>query len=125
MRYLKQFESVDELKLIRDYIKSCFVDFLDEENEYFFNEELDSSPTCKVFYLFEIFIEIPKLDFHRYNGDFESLKSTVMDNVSKYTEIIERIDENINKVRIKYNDFEYKITPESEDFLHLEITRNK
>lgn len=125
MKYLKHFENVDELKSIRDYIALCFVDFLDEENEYFFNVELDIDDKCSVFYLFEIFIEVPKLDFHSYNGDFDSLKSKVMNDVSKYTEIIERIEDNINKVRIKYNDFDYKVTPESEDLLHLEITRNK
>lgn len=121
MKYLKQFESVDELKIIRDYICMCFVDFIDDGEEYFTDSDINEEDIC----LFEMFIEIPKLDFHSYKGDFDTLKVQMFDNMNKYTEIIERIEENINKVRIQYDDFNYKLTPESEDFLHLEITRNK
>ena len=102
MKRLRRFnESVDNT-LDKEYIKDCFVEFLDNSNNYTYTDDDEISDhygTKRNSYI-EIHIDLPVLNEIDFN------KIVEMNN--QLNEIYSELQTCIDKVKIKYN-YEYEI----------------
>jgi hypothetical protein len=102
MRYLKLFESNEDINIDKDYIESCFVDFIDEDNfKLMFHGNRfhpKSSLTCEI----TIDIEDSSLPFSSSISEFT--KRTEMRN-----HLFNRIEESLSKVKIEYPTIKHKV----------------
>lgn len=89
MRILKfNEESKEELKKLEEYIKICFIDIIDEYPTTRIDNSYDGG---------SLFVVIP-IDNNEKMIDFYLFQ----DNVKELVNILSKIDESIDKVRIKY-----------------------
>jgi hypothetical protein len=108
MRYLKLFENNEDITIDKDYIESCFVDFIDEDNFKFnfqsgYNHRLGGSiereKTC------EITIDMANSSsIHLSNSIKQFIKRSEM-----RSQLFNRIEECLSKVKIEYPTMKHKI----------------
>ena len=101
MRYLKLFENNEDITIDKDYIESCFVDFIDEDN-FKFNFQsggaIEREKTCDI----TINIADSSLPFSSSISEFT--KTTEMRNY-----LFNRIEECLSKVKIEYPTIKHKV----------------
>lgn len=101
MRYLKLFEDNQDITIDKDYIESCFVDFIDEDN-FKFNFQaggaIEREKTC------DITIDIADSSLPFSSSIKEFTKRTEMRNNLFY-----RIEECLSKVKIEYPTIKHKV----------------
>lgn len=98
MRYLKLFESNEDITIDKDYIESCFVDFIDEDNFKLMFHGRVSSLTC------EITIDMSDSSLPFSSSISEFTKRTEMRNY-----LFNRIEEGLSKVKIEYPTIKHKV----------------
>lgn len=118
MKYLINESSDSEMS---EYITMCFINFIDEGAEYENSEDIlnDGPGAC----VFNIFVDLPNLNFHTFDGDFTDLTILIEKETTKYLEIIEDIKSSIEKVKIKYPNVTVHITPEDEECINIDILK--
>lgn len=120
MRIKRLNEDIDS-----DYIIECFIDLIDNGAEYESDYEiLNKNQTQDYESLFDIFIDIPELSFHAYDGLLEGYVKNVKEKLDSYNNTISLIENAVEKVRIKYGNVSAIITPEDETCIHIEIIRD-
>ena len=100
MRYLKLFENNEDITIDKDYIESCFVDFIDEDNFKLMFHGRVSSLTC------EITIDMSDSSLPFSSSISEFTKRTEMRNY-----LFNRIEECLSKVKIEYPTISQRIYP--------------
>lgn len=99
MRYLKLFENNQDINIDKDYIESCFVDFIDEDNFRLMFHGRASSLTC------EITIDMSdSSSIHLSNSIKEFTKRAEM-----RSQLFNRIEESLSKIKIEYPTMKHKI----------------
>jgi hypothetical protein len=98
MRYLKLFENNEDITIDKDYIESCFVDFIDEDNFKLMFHGRVSSLTC------EITIDMSDSSLPFSSSISEFTKRTEMRNY-----LFNRIEESLSKVKIEYPTIKHKV----------------
>jgi len=120
MKRLRRFnESVDTLD--KEYIKDCFVEFLDDPDNYTYTDDdeiSDHNGTKRNSYI-EIHIDLPVLNEIDFN------KIVEMNNI--LNEIYSELQTCINKVKIKYDykydiDFEFDESISTSQFAYTQPT---
>jgi hypothetical protein len=106
MKRLRRFnESVDTLD--KEYIKDCFVEFLDDPDNYTYSDDDEvSDHNIKRNSYIEIHIDLPVLNEIDFNK--------IVDMNNKLNEIYSELQTCIDKVKIKY-DYKYDIDFEFDD----------
>jgi hypothetical protein len=97
MRYLKQFEGIDQDKIDKDYIEMCFVDFIDEGN-FRLNIAQDKE-SCV------IKIDYDSISNRDQMGKIKDFKERAKLNY----ELFDKIEECLPKVKLQYPYIQYKI----------------
>ena len=125
MKHLRKYNESNDID--SEYITMCFINFIDEGAEY---EDYDTIKDIMSSYtktdfeiLFQIFIDIPILNFDDFEGSFDELKVKVDNTLKQYTDTLDLIESAVEKVKIKYKDAYAIVIPESNDCISIEIRR--
>lgn len=97
MKYLKLFENLEDMTIDQDYIESCFVDFIDEDN--FKLKFYAGRKTC------EITFDVKDSSYvHLSNSIQEFNRRSQVRN-----RFFNRIEECLSKVKIEYPNMKHKV----------------
>jgi hypothetical protein len=121
MKRLRRFNESVENTLDKEYIKDCFVEFLDNSDNYTYTDDdeiSDHNGTKRNSYI-EIHIDLPVLNEIDFN------KIVEMNNI--LNEIYSELQTCIDKVKIKYNyvyeiEFEFDESISTTEFVYTEPT---
>ena len=97
MRYLKLFESNEDISFDKDYIEMCFVDFFDEDN---FKIKFSSSN------------KICEIDIDMADSSSIYLSNSIKEFIKRSEmrfQLFNRIEESLSKIKIEYPTIKHKI----------------
>jgi hypothetical protein len=97
MRYLKLFESNEDISIDKDYIEMCFVDFFDEDN---FKIKFSSSN------------KICEIDIDMADSSSIYLSNSIKEFIKRSEmrfQLFNRIEESLSKIKIEYPTIKHKI----------------
>ena len=101
MRYLKQFEGINQDIIDKDYIEMCFVDFVDEDNFVLYFG--DGKKRCS------ITIDRESISTRDKRGIIKEFKE-----ISKLNyELFDKIEDCLSKVKLQYPYIQYRILDHS------------
>lgn len=115
-------ESVDV-----DYIEECFIDFIDEGSEYEsdYSELNMFNGVSPMETLFQIFIDLPELNFDEYQGNFDNHIKNINSKLNTYSNILLKVESCVERIKIKYENIFAYVIPEDEECISIEIRRKK
>ena len=121
MKRLRRFNESVENTLDKEYIKDCFVEFLDNSDNYTYTDDdeiSDHNGTKRNSYI-EIHIDLPVLNEIDFNK--------IVDINNKLNEIYSELQTCIDKVKIKYNyvyeiEFEFDESISTSEFAYNQPT---